>query len=482
MRSEEARKEHKRKYGFRSLFFGWEIPGKYKWAGLALIACFLAVGGGVSWFVMRNAAFKLSDARHYTQSQAGGVSGGLDLSSGDAEARGRAPGEPGSGEDAAGSALKNSSPPMPYGGGYASPALSATRAAAPVRGKKDKRSPVSGSGVSCGSGDAGYASGENFQAAARSAGGLKGGSVPKASGAPADERGDGASIRVVQSGSGVIAGSRGKGGRTSVMEALRSAFKSNIYGARLASNDAARTWSSKTFDATADSRFSLEYDARLKAKLDHVSPNSIPDYLREEKLDASSAKSLGVSKVSNPFLDREGTKEALRQDRDYQRDKLSNEFMAAVFNPLGPFSGSSSNIRSSSSGGGSARSSNPGELPAPKGKSGPELPIPEDKGETRSAPSGGGGGRGTSDFTDPEVDRTLTEIAKEDLVESGDFGGECGCSAKNPCCCLPPNSLDTKQCPTYGPFQPGDPCGAGIEAGGGAAGDFPAAPAAPAAP
>ena len=454
MNPEESRKEFRKKYGFRSLLPGREELRRYKWAGMVLVLCFLAAGGGVAWVAMRNAAFRLSGAASYPWPSADGSYSGFGARSGAGPGAGAEESVDGEAASAAAGApvLKTALSSIPGSGG------SVSGAAAPVqRGFSVKRGKKYAQGYPDPSGSGVSGSVDGFPAGG-SADRLKGAAAARNAGGSARAGGGAASARVVNSGANRSSGAAG-GARNSVMEALRSAFKANIYGARLASQDAARMWTSKTFDATRDSSLSLEYSENLKAKLDRVNPDSIPDYLRAQNLDATNARSLGVSKVGDPFLDREGTKEALREDKDYQRDKLTRDFMAAVFDPLGPFGGVGAKFNPSS-GGSSFRTSGPSELrtTAPEERSGPELPIPEEK--SAGAASGRGGG---SSFSDPETERELKEIVQEDLVDSGDFGGECGCTAENPCCCLPAGYLDRKNPP-----------------GQGAAGDFPAQPAVPA--
>ena len=218
----------------------------------------------------------------------------------------------------------------------------------------------------------------------------------------------------------------------------------NLYGARLSSKDSAREWIARTFDGNQNSRNSLEYTSEeMKAKLDRINPDSIPKYLRDQSLDAASARSLGSSDVDKPDFDKDGTREALKGDKKYQSEKDQQDLAKALFNPLGPFGGGSGG--------------KPGDPENPAGPTG--LSVPTD--------SEGGAGV----YYDPEAEQTLNDIAIEDYVATEGYGAECGCTAAAPCCCLPPNTLD-QQCPMYGPFQAGDPCGAGVYDN--PVGDFPA--------
>ena len=182
----------------------------------------------------------------------------------------------------------------------------------------------------------------------------------------------------------------------------------------------------------------------MKAKLDRVNPGSIPNFLRDQNMDATDAKSLGVSSVGKPELDKDGTRESLAEDKDYQSKKNSQYLAKALFTPFGPF------------GGGSNSATDPASLSA--------TPPDPDNGGARS-------------FSDPNDAQNLLEIGLQDYIATEGYGVECGCTLKAPCCCLSPSFFKGRQCPMYGPFLPGDPCGAVIDSGG-AAGDFPPANAA----
>ena len=56
------------------------------------------------------------------------------------------------------------------------------------------------------------------------------------------------------------------------MNALKSAFKANLYGARLSSQDAAKGWIAKSFDATPEAETSIEYDPVEKPALTVTPP------------------------------------------------------------------------------------------------------------------------------------------------------------------------------------------------------------------
>lgn len=220
--------------------------------------------------------------------------------------------------------------------------------------------------------------------------------------------------------------------RGSAVEGLKSAFRANFYGARLASHDSARGWIARAFDGTQEASIAIEYDEKMRAKLDRVNPNSIPGFLREQDVSAAEAKTLSVSKVAKAKLDKEGTREALAEDKDYQKKKLAGELSGGTLNGLfGP----------------------PGTDP----------PKPEDPPNDENPPEEEDGPSGRN-FIDPDDKADLDSLGLNEYVDSHGFGEECGCSEAAPCCCLPQNTA-SQGCPLYGPFLPNDPCGAAIYGG-----------------
>lgn len=222
-------------------------------------------------------------------------------------------------------------------------------------------------------------------------------------------------------------------GRSSVMEGMKGAFKATLYGARLSSKDAARSWTARAFDGSVEAAIAIQYDEEMR-KLDKVNPDSIPGFLRDQDLSAAGAKTLSASEVAKPKIDKDATKEALAADKDYQAKKMAGELSGGMINNLF------------------------------KGLPGTEPPTNNDKGGPPS-----GDPEGPSSFADPEDKQDATDAALADYVKTEGFGGECGCTADAPCCCLPQNTA-TQNCPMYGPFLPNDPCGATMY-GGDAAGD-----------
>ena len=130
-------------------------------------------------------------------------------------------------------------------------------------------------------------------------------------------------------------------GRGGVMEALKGAFRASLYGARIASQDSAKSWVARAFDASEEPTSAIEYNAKMKKELDVVNPNSIPKFLREQDISAAEAKTLTAAKVTKPEVDKDGTKKALQEDKDYQAKKMGKEVTDGVLNGL--FSGVANN-------------------------------------------------------------------------------------------------------------------------------------------
>lgn len=185
-----------------------------------------------------------------------------------------------------------------------------------------------------------------------------------------------------------------KGGGGGVLSALKGAFRASFYGARVASQDAAKGWIARSFDASPEAETSIKYDEKMKAKLDVVNPNSIPKFLRDQDVSAAEAKTLPTSQVADPSIDKESTKDSLAADKSYQAKKAAGDLAGSVINPM--FAGV-----------GGSRSPD--------------------------ATNGDGGDQ----YRDPQAAADLRDIAAEEYVSVNGFGGECGCSKDAPCCCLP---------------------------------------------
>lgn len=197
----------------------------------------------------------------------------------------------------------------------------------------------------------------------------------------------------------------GSGG--SVIEGLKSAFKASFYGSRVSSKDSAKGWIARAFDGTAEATTAIEYDEALRRE-DKMNPDSVTGFLRDQDLSADGAKSLTPSDVAKPKMDKEGTKEALAADKEYQAKKLAKDFSGSMINGL--FAGLS------------------GDGP-PDDKAGPGGDEPGDV-EGKN-------------FVDPDDYQEITDDELQDWVDTNGFGGECGCTEAAPCCCLPNSGGDT---------------------------------------
>jgi len=436
--------ENDEKCGFWASFSGPK-NSNYKWVSTALVLVFLMVGGFIAWFAMKGAANKLAGGR-YNQLSSDSALGGADSAKADKDGGFFATEEELSKADPA---LKKEllySSGRTAGQSAQTGTASAGQAAAPAGGA-GAGNVSSGQGGSTGAASSASGSGlvEKLTVREIQLGQMKGGGTAKASAFKTDEANGNVSVRPSQSSGGAPGGVSVRAPKTSVLSALRSAFKANLYGARLASGDAAKNWIAKAFDANPDSEYSLEYDEKVKSKLDRINPGSIPKFLRDQDINASEAKSLGVSDVNKPEMDKDATKESLKGDKDYQSKKSSQDLAKALFNPMGPFS--------SGGGGGGDSASDPASSKS----------VPKDT-----------GGNDASTFSDPNDTQDLQQIGLEDYIATEGYGAECGCTMDAPCCCLPPNSFTGQQCPMYGPFLPDDPCGAANNVDG-AVGDFPPA-------
>lgn len=111
----------------------------------------------------------------------------------------------------------------------------------------------------------------------------------------------------------------------SAINALKSTFKTSLMAARDASNDTARAWIAKAFDATPQINQTIEYDEKLRASLDRINPNSIPAFLKDPSLDAKEMKTLKESDIPDPsFKEEEEDKEKELFDKGEIKDLLEN--------------------------------------------------------------------------------------------------------------------------------------------------------------
>jgi hypothetical protein len=86
----------------------------------------------------------------------------------------------------------------------------------------------------------------------------------------------------------------------SALDMLKNTYKTTLYAARDASNDTARHWTAKAFEGAANIKATIQYDEKLRSKIDRINPNSIPYYLKDEGMDPK-YNSLKPSDVPNPI-------------------------------------------------------------------------------------------------------------------------------------------------------------------------------------
>jgi hypothetical protein len=189
-----------------------------------------------------------------------------------------------------------------------------------------------------------------------------------------------------------------QGAKGGVMDSLKGAFRATFYGARLSSQDSARSWVARAFDASPEASTAIEYDEKMRSKLDRVNPDSIPSFLRDQDVSAAEAKRLATADPGKPKLDKDGTYDALKSDSEYQKSKLATDFGSTMLN--GMFAGISGT-----------------------GNEKPEEPP------------------NTEIFSDPQDETDFNSLGLGEYLESTGNGEECGCSASAPCCCLPQDYL-----------------------------------------
>ena len=199
----------------------------------------------------------------------------------------------------------------------------------------------------------------------------------------------------------------------------------------MASNDAAKSWVSRAFDATPEATTSIEYSEEVRAKLDRVNPSSIPGFLRDQEVSAAEAKHLADSEVATPVFSKGGTEEALKQDDKSQIGKMLADMSGGMMNSLF------------------------------KGVSG--TGSPGDPGAGSGEDSGGGMGSMSFDYSGD-----TQGISDDDLqmwVDQNGFGGECGCTQEAPCCCLPNSGQQDGAGTTGGDFLWAGPDGGDFSGG-----------------
>ena len=418
---------------------------KFWLLSLGLILLLLAGGGFYAVTGMSKAAHKLGSGQDYEQLSANstiydgkaGAEGSRDYfrqdeeSTGQQAAGGRAGGAAGGGVNASLVRTKEelvaAAKRAPQGAGSASGASA---------GNPEGDSSSGGISAAAPAGQGAMA--EKLQSRAFLSGGAAGsksakGSVAAAAGSAAAFQGNSVSVGKASNQRETAKMAPKQAGRSSVMEAMKGSFKASLYGARLSSKDAARGWVARAFDGSAEATTAIQYDEEMR-KLDKVNPDAIPGFLRDQDLSAAGAKSLTTSDVAKPKIDKEGSKEALAADKDYQAKKEAGEFSSSMINNL--FKGLPG-------------TNSPGD--GDNNRAGPKPP---------GGPSDPGG---PVSFADPNDQPDIVDVGIGDVIATEGFGGECGCTAEAPCCCMPPNTA-AQNCPMYGPFLPNDPRARGLPA------------------
>ncbi len=446
MDSEKNGPNGEQRSSFRAAFLKRKPSRKNKNSGLLLLLLFLLGGGGVALFVMKKAAYNLAGDKRPDRVIDDSSASGLGVAG--------SPQFPVLDEEPSASdpSLKKALVGAFSGGAKSSRVYPG--AGGGVNGGEDE-DPAAGEGGGTGAAASGGGPAAHPASKGYASGVKKAGPAAKTSGLAAGPGGL-AAVVAVQS-SQAQAGAKGKGGKPSVVDALKSAFKANLISARLSSKDAARMWIAKTFDGNRDSPLSLAYSEKMKSKLDRVNPNSIPNYLRQQSLDGTSARSLGVSKVQMPEFDRSGTQEALQADRDYQQKKMTQDIITAMFKPMGPFDAGKRNdaeitaaagldgsrLGAQSMGGAGLSWEAPIETPEPTPRPVVDTPVETPK-PAVNVPAAGP--KPSAYQLKPEDQQTLKTDAAQELATtpSVNYGAECGCTVKAPCCCLPPGYLEAK--------------------------------------
>jgi hypothetical protein len=111
----------------------------------------------------------------------------------------------------------------------------------------------------------------------------------------------------------------------------------------VASQDSAKSWIAKSFDASPDYDTALQYDDDMRSKLDKVNPDAIPHFLREQDVSAAEAKTLQASDVGKPHIDKEAEEE-IKKDSPASKatSSLASSMLNMLFAGMGDSSGGSS--------------------------------------------------------------------------------------------------------------------------------------------
>jgi hypothetical protein len=122
----------------------------------------------------------------------------------------------------------------------------------------------------------------------------------------------------------------------SALDMLKNTYKTTLYAARDASNDTARQWTAKAFDGAGDIKSSLEYNEKLKSKLDRINPNAIPAFLKDPSLDSEEMKSLKEASVPGFSKDDEETEKLKDEMKNEMSDMIKNAMKDAAKSALNP--------------------------------------------------------------------------------------------------------------------------------------------------
>jgi len=122
----------------------------------------------------------------------------------------------------------------------------------------------------------------------------------------------------------------------SALDMLKSTYKTSLYAARDASNDTARQWIAKAFDGADDIKSSLEYNEKLRSKLDRINPNAIPAFLKDLSLDSEEMRSLKEASVPSFSKDDEETEKLKDEIKSEMSDMIKNAMKNAAESSLNP--------------------------------------------------------------------------------------------------------------------------------------------------
>lgn len=329
--------ENKSGTGFFAPLRGGGGKKSYWWLPFACVFLFLLAGGYYAIIAMRQSAQKLVGGDSYNQLSANSAiySGGTSVPKSDSyfteeeQASAGAAGNAGEAASAAGDKLKAP-------GRVSSGNSGSSSAAVPEEMAAEEGGGQGGSGFRAQSSQSSMSA--KLQARSSNAG---------AAGGPSKTSGQSRSVAFQENGgvAGVTSAKNNTqaaapkgGGGPGVLESLKGAFRASVYGSRIASQDSAKGWIARSFDATPEARTTIQYSDRMKADLDVVNPNSIPNFLRDQDLSAAGAKTLSASAVSKPKMDEDAAKaaeEKAAKEKSAVEEMLPG-MMNSMFSGLGP--------------------------------------------------------------------------------------------------------------------------------------------------